>query len=330
MFTRSAEYYGLGLTLGNCEVRLDELAAAYCMLANLGTWRPLRELEGDPIGAGKPLLSRGTCLELYKMMEQPLPGEFYRDIVQAAGYTPRVCWKTGTSTGLHDAWTIVFNSQYVVAVWLGNNDGRSSNLLIGSRAALPLAGRIFRSLKPGVGAAWPDVKGDLRETPVCAVSGLPVSPWCKRTTAALLPANQYLNRRCDVHYPKDEDGVFERWPASAKGWNLAKVESPMAPRDGGHGPSKGLRILAPSHQSEFVLTREANADRVKLRASIDASTSLHWYVNAKYLGTSGPGKDLFLDLSTGAHKLTCMTPSGETDSVQFQVDEPYTPQLFRN
>ncbi len=329
-FTRSAEYYGLGLTLGNCEVRLDELATAYCMLANLGAWRPLRELQEDPILAGRALLTRGTCLELYEMLEQPLPGEFYRDIVQATGYTPRVCWKTGTSTGLHDAWTIVFNSQYVVGVWLGNNDGRSSNLLIGSRAALPLAGRIFRSLKPGTSASWPDVSGDLREVKVCAASGLPVSPWCRRTKTALLPTNQYLNRRCDVHYPASEDSVFERWPASAKGWNLAKVDSPMTPREAEQGQSKGLRILAPSHQAEFVLTREANADKIKLRASIDTSTLLHWYIDAKYLGESGPGKDLFLDLSAGDHKLTCMTPTGETDSVQFQVDEPYTPALFRN
>jgi penicillin-binding protein 1C len=329
-FTRSAEYYGLGLTLGNCEVRLDELTAAYCMLANMGTWRPLRELSDDPVAEGKALLSRDTCLGLYEMLEQPLPGEFHRDIVHATGYTPRACWKTGTSTGLHDAWTVIFNSQYVVAVWLGNNDGRSSNRLVGSRAALPLAGKIFRSLTPGSGAAWPDVKGGLRETPVCAASGLPASRWCTRTTTAVLPSGLYLNRQCDVHYPSDSDRVIERWPASAKGWNLAKVDSPMSPRESESGQSKGLRILAPSHQAEFVLTRETNADRIKLRASIDTSTHLHWYIDEKYLGASGPGNDLFLDLSVGSHKLTCMTPGGETDSVQFDVDEPYTPQLFRN
>ncbi len=329
-FTRSAEYYGLGLTLGNCEVRLDELAAAYCMIANLGRWRPLREIGDEPSSEGKELLSRSTCLALYEMMEQPLPGEFHRDIVQAAGYTPRVCWKTGTSTGLHDAWTLIFNSQYVVAVWLGNNDGRASSRLIGSRAALPLAGKIFRALKPGSGSTWPDVEDNLRETKVCAASGLPASRWCERTATAVLPTGLYLNRQCDVHYPSDNERIIERWPASAKGWNLAKVDSPISPREGDGGQSKGLRILAPSHQAEFVLTREANADRIKLRASIDTSTSLHWYIDEKYLGASGPGKDLFLDLSTGAHKLTCMTPNGETDSVQFSVDEPYTPQFFRN
>jgi penicillin-binding protein 1C len=38
--TQLPEHYGLGLTLGNCGVRLDELAAAYAMLANLGDYRP--------------------------------------------------------------------------------------------------------------------------------------------------------------------------------------------------------------------------------------------------------------------------------------------------
>jgi penicillin-binding protein 1C len=37
-FDRTPSYYGLGLTLGNAEVRLDELVAAYAMLARGGEW----------------------------------------------------------------------------------------------------------------------------------------------------------------------------------------------------------------------------------------------------------------------------------------------------
>ncbi|MCC6697478.1 MAG: penicillin-binding protein 1C [Candidatus Hydrogenedentes bacterium] len=330
--TRSADYYGLGLTLGNCEVRLDQMASAYCMLANLGEHRALREVAGEASAPARPVLSRDTCLDVYRMLEQPLPSEFHRDIVQAVGYTPRVCWKTGTSTGLHDAWTFIFNSQYVVAVWLGNNDGKASSLLVGSRAALPLAARVFRSLPPQPGRVWPDVKGGLREVTVCAASGLPVSKWCKRSTTALLPTGQYLNRTCDVHYPRTDgsEKTFERWPAGAKGWDLARVESPRTPNTGGESSAKGLRILAPSNQADFVLTREANADRLKLRASVDASSILHWYLDERFLGSSEPGKELFLDLSEGRHTLTCMTPAGELDTVQFSVSQPYSPQHFRN
>ena len=37
-FDQTARYYGLGLTLGNAEVRLDELVAAYCAFARGGEW----------------------------------------------------------------------------------------------------------------------------------------------------------------------------------------------------------------------------------------------------------------------------------------------------
>src|SRR6185436_2463180 len=38
-FDRTPGYYGLGLTLGNAEVRLDQLVAAYSMFARGGVWR---------------------------------------------------------------------------------------------------------------------------------------------------------------------------------------------------------------------------------------------------------------------------------------------------
>ena len=37
-FDRNASYYGLGVTLGNAEVRLDELVAAYSAFARGGEW----------------------------------------------------------------------------------------------------------------------------------------------------------------------------------------------------------------------------------------------------------------------------------------------------
>jgi membrane carboxypeptidase/penicillin-binding protein PbpC len=40
-----AAYYGLGLTIGNGEVRLLELANAYATLARLGVYKPFRLLK---------------------------------------------------------------------------------------------------------------------------------------------------------------------------------------------------------------------------------------------------------------------------------------------
>jgi penicillin-binding protein 1C len=336
--TRDADFYGLGLTLGNCEVRLDELADAYCTLANLGECRPLRYRKDAAPSPPRRLLSRGTCLAVYEMLEQPLPDEFHKDIVDAAGVKSRVCWKTGTSTGYHDAWAIVFNCEYVVAVWLGNNDGRPAKSLVGARAALPLAARLFRSLPRTGRPSWPDAGTNLREVTVCAETGLPASPWCERVARAMIPAGEYLNRVCDVHYPAAEIGevwpavIVERWPAAARGWDLARVAANAVPA--GSTAKRltqltELRIAEPANLAEFILTGEANADRVRARASLDRATTLHWYLDARYLGESGQSKDLFVDLSPGDHRLTCMAPSGATDTVAFKVSLPEAYATFR-
>lgn len=325
---KPADFYGLGLTLGNCEVRLDQLTAAYCMLANLGLYRPLQETDKAAANPRREL-SEGTCLALYAMLEQEFPQEFQRDIVRAQGYLPRICWKTGTSTGNHDAWAFAFNLHYVVGVWLGNNNAKPSKYLVGARAALPLAARIFRGLPRKSTPDWPDPNGAIRETKICADSGLPASRWCPHVSTATIPATQFLNRRCDVHYPLPDGGVTQRWPVTAKGWNLAKIAAPVNVLPDSSARKEGLRILTPSNQAEFVLTHEAHSDRIRLRSSADASLEVHWYLDGEHLGVSGPASTLFLDLAEGDHTLTCMAPTGATDSVNFVVVEPTATQTFR-
>src|SRR6476620_3895119 len=47
-FDRSGAYYGLGVTLGNAEVRLDQLVAAYATFARGGVWREPVFLQNAP------------------------------------------------------------------------------------------------------------------------------------------------------------------------------------------------------------------------------------------------------------------------------------------
>ena len=49
---RPAEHYGLGLTIGNAEARLLELANAYATLARLGEYKPYRLVLDSPGGTG--------------------------------------------------------------------------------------------------------------------------------------------------------------------------------------------------------------------------------------------------------------------------------------
>jgi len=329
--TRAPDFYGLGLTLGSCEVRLEDMAAAYCMVAGLGEYRPLRTSASDASAGPRRCLSRGTCLALYDMLEQPLPEEFSVELVPTGRLATRVCWKTGTSADFRDAWTFVFNRHYLVGVWMGNNDGSGSKWLVGADVALPLAARMFRTLPPKAHPAWPEADEATKTVRVCALSGLPYTDWCPHTRMVTIPRGQYLLRRCDVHHPAGnrpdgEERIMERWPGSPRRWDLASVESPL-----GGPPSRSaanrvrrdeLRILHPANNAVYMLTREVKGDRVRLRASIERETTLHWYVDRRYLGESQPENPLLLALEPGPHRLTCMSPAGMTDSVVFDVTLP--------
>ncbi len=335
-FRKGADYYGLGFALGDCEVTLEELTTAYTMLAALGQYRPLTTLhDSKSTQEGRQIISRGTCLQLYQMLEQPLPEEMGKDAITTAGYLPRVCWKTGTSTGQRDAWAFVFNRRYVVGVWMGNNSGKPSPWLVGARAALPLAGKLFRSLPLDAAPTWPDFNNEMLPVSVCAVSGLPATPWCDRKRETLLPRDQFLNRVCDVHYPtKDPTGGFktvERWPGTAKGWDLAHVQFAELHTNNNSPAARvsATKILEPSNRAEFVLTREPQGDRIRLKTSTDAETPIYWYLNDQYLGISTPSTPLYLQLEPGQHRLTCMNPRGETDTTEFTVSLPQDQPDFR-
>ena len=324
---RPAADYGLGLTLGNCEVTLEALAGAYLMLARLGEHRPLQWRADRPAPEGERLLSRGTALALYAMLDQPLPAELDRNLVGTGAAPTRVCWKTGTSTGFHDAWAVLFNRQYLVAVWMGNNSGRASRRLIGSQAALPLAAEIFRGLPAKTGPAWPDPAGETHEVEVCALTGLPADAACPAKSAVTLPKSLYLHRRCSVHQPGPEGGVGEFWPGSPRRWDLAAVPRgtalTTAPDPGAAQEARTvLAITSPPDNAEYVLTGAPAGDRIPLSAALNGSAQAHWYLDGKFAGTAGADAPLFITLTAGEHRATCMDAQGNTASARFRVVTP--------
>lgn len=320
--TKAPEQYGLGLTLGNCEVRLEELAGAYAALANLGEYRPISYPAGAAPRTATRVLSRGAALALYTMLEQPFPVEPREGLVRARGAQPRVCWKTGTSTGYHDAWAFAFNRQYVVGVWVGNNTGKSSRRLVGAQAALPIAARVFRVLPALNTPAWPALDADVRRVVICAVTGLPAGEHCPNTREGLVARKQYLHRRCDVHRPGADGGTAARWPGSSIGWDLARVRTPDAAQAHA-GTRQNLQILSPTDRGKYVLTGEARGDLVRLSASTGGEEPLHWYVDGRYLGeSSGTATPMNWKLEPGTHVVACMNNDGETDEVRFEVVPP--------
>ncbi len=319
-----SEHYGLGLVLGNCEVSLESLVNAYLTLARLGVRQDTVLVRGDPPTPPRRVLSEGTTLALWYMLEQPFPNEPWTNLVRLNDYNSRICWKTGTSTGYRDAWAVAFNAHYVVGAWLGNTDGSSASRLIGAHAALPLVARVFRSLPTPSELAWPSTEGRVCEVQTCAVSGLPCSPWCPRNLTASFPVEQYLHRRCDMHRPGQDGGVEVHWPAATRQWDLANVPSASATSVDADtvpvaGKQRRLNIKMPVQNATYVLSGEEGQDRIRLQANLD-NEELQWYCNGRYLGASDKTRPLFFELRPGEHYVSCMNAAGQTDKVRFVVE----------
>src|SRR6185295_17009843 len=110
---RSESLYGLALPLGGAEVTMSDLVRLYAALANNGELKALRRTLQDPVTArGRSIMMPEAAFLTLEMLNMPRPelGGVFSD------QTAPVFWKTGTSHGFRDAWSIAVFNHYVLAV----------------------------------------------------------------------------------------------------------------------------------------------------------------------------------------------------------------------
>ncbi|TNF25824.1 MAG: penicillin-binding protein 1C, partial [Deltaproteobacteria bacterium] len=193
--TEAAEHYGLGLALGNGEVRLVDLAGAYAALGRLGEWRPVRWTRDAPLGEPRRVVSQATAFTLLEM----LTDDHARGIGFGEGgplaLPYRVAAKTGTSSDFRDNWAVGVTPDYTVAVWVGNFDGRPMNRVSGSVGAAPTLRQILQRLYPrAAGRAdvpWYRPPAGVVEARLCRLSGKLASRRCERTFDEWLTVDAY-------------------------------------------------------------------------------------------------------------------------------------------
>jgi penicillin-binding protein 1C len=102
--------------------------------------------------AGRRFLTERACWQVLAALASP---ERTAGVSRAAARLG-VAWKTGTSSGLRDAWCAAVTPRRTVVVWLGNPGGAPSAALVGRDAAAPLALELIAALDD-VPAGWPAV-----------------------------------------------------------------------------------------------------------------------------------------------------------------------------
>jgi penicillin-binding protein 1C len=135
------EVPGLAMGLGGVGVRLSDLVRLYAGLARLGTTVPLTERMPAALPTdGVPL--RDVAPETARLME-PVAAWYVGNVL--LGTPPpenapagRIAFKTGTSYGYRDAWSVGFDGKRTIGVWVGRPDGAPVPGLVGRAAAAPI------------------------------------------------------------------------------------------------------------------------------------------------------------------------------------------------
>jgi penicillin-binding protein 1C len=130
----AGEVPGLAMGLGGVGVRLSDLVMLYAGLARLGTTTPLVERFVEAPAADATLSRR---------LMEPAAAWYVGDILR--GTPPpenapggRIAFKTGTSYGYRDAWSVGFDGKRTIGVWVGRPDGAPVPGLVGRTAAAPI------------------------------------------------------------------------------------------------------------------------------------------------------------------------------------------------
>ena len=122
---------GLAMGLGGVGVTLQDLAQLYSGIARLGNARPLREIMRDDDGR-EPLrlMDHVAAWQVGNVLIGTPPPE-------NAAHN-RIAFKTGTSYGYRDAWSVGFDGRMTIGVWVGRPDGAPVPGLLGRTAAAPI------------------------------------------------------------------------------------------------------------------------------------------------------------------------------------------------
>jgi penicillin-binding protein 1C len=123
---------GLAMGLGGVGVTLQDLVQLYCGLARLGNTRPLREI----------MIAKDDQRDSLRLMDQVAAWQVGNVLIgtpppENAAHN-RIAFKTGTSYGYRDAWSVGFDGRITIGVWVGRPDGAPVPGLVGRTAAAPI------------------------------------------------------------------------------------------------------------------------------------------------------------------------------------------------
>lgn len=333
---------GLSMILGGCGTTLEELTGLFASFANNGVYYHLIYQQKDSLPVKKTVISPAANYMINEILSKVDRPDFPLNWT-ATERMPKIAWKTGTSYGRRDAWSIGYNKNYTVGVWTGNFSGVGVPDLSGASIATPLLFKIFNTIDYDSDEEWFTQPDDCDIRQVCSETGLPPGEQCtNRITDYFIPlvsSTKICDNRQEIMISPDNKISYCRNCAPAAGYkkkwyriiepdmqawmeerNVAYEKIPP------HNPEcetifKGSApyINSPVNGTEYLISKK-NPEPLQLicKTANDVS-KVYWYINNKFYKSSNPGEKQFFIPDEGPVKISCTDDKGRNRDIKITV-----------
>jgi penicillin-binding protein 1C len=324
--SRNAPYYGYALTMGDAEVRLDELIAAYAAIARGGIAVSPRFIPGAETASGRRILSEKSAFWVTDILSDARARSYVFGSGGSLDFPFPVAVKTGTSQAYRDNWTIGYTREVTVGVWVGNFDRTEMKGSSGVAGAGPIFHDLMFAAERRALGRFPNLAdtplasppSELRAASICALSGLPASADCPRVENEWLPAAAPGRlSRCDWHL-REGARIETRYPPAYRVWARDRgLASARLARNRAES-EKLLSIVSPPSGATYRIdpTLRGSYQQLALRAlSNGPARKLAWSVDSKRWEEAWSDIEVSWPLTPGDHRIRVTDGRENSDEV---------------
>ncbi len=336
---------GLSMILGGCGSSLEELTGMYTVFAHEGTYYPIQYLQpknNTKTTRSEKILSPAATFMINETLSKVNRPDFPLNW-QSTERMPKIAWKTGTSYGRRDAWSIGYNKKYTVGVWVGNFSGIGVPGLSGATVATPLLFRVFNSIDYDSDQEWFTQPADCDTRQVCSETGMVPNDFCTHLSTdyfiPLVSSAGKCDNREEMMLSADGKIAYCRICAPATGYRkkwFRKVSPDMQQyfddhriayeKIPPHNPDceklfreGGPVITYPKSGTEYLISKK-NPEPLLLSCNVGNDVGkVYWYINNRFYKTAEARSKQFFVPEEGPVKISCTDDKGRNRDVWIRV-----------
>ena len=334
---------GLSMILGGCGATLEELTGLYSSFANEGRYvRPAYIQDNNKKPRSISVMSKPAVFMINETLSKINRPDFPLNW-QSTERMPKIAWKTGTSYGRRDAWSIGYNKKYTVGVWVGNFSALGVQELSGANVATPLLFRIFNTIDYDSDQEWFSQPDDCDFRQVCSETGMIPAAHCHHLVSdyfiPLISSVKPCDNMEEVLLSADEKISYCKTCMPESGYRkklMKRVSADMQAyfdehriayeRIPTHNPDcekvfrdGGPTITAPRNGSEYLISKK-NPEPLQLACNTSNDvTKVYWYVNNKFIKASEAKDRQFFIPEEGPVKISCTDDKGRNRDIWIRV-----------